>query len=103
MFALLKYLPLVGLFQNVAAEVKAAGLAKRPLYLQRTFVGAVIALASGALAIGSGVTVNPADLTILTDGVTQIAAVAGTVYGAALSIYGVIAKIINAVRGKSLA
>lgn len=103
MFKLLKYLPLVGLFQNVAAEVKAAGLAKRPLYLQRTFVGAVIALASGALAIGSGVTVNPTDMTILIDSVTQIAAVAGTVYGAALSIYGVLAKIVKAVMGQPVA
>jgi len=103
MLKLLKYLPLAGLFQNVSAEVKAAGLAKRPLYLQRTFIGAVLALASGALAIGSGVTVNASDMTILTDGVTQIAAVAGTVYGAALSVYGVVAKLINAVKGKQVA
>ena len=98
-----KLLPLVILFRNVSAEVKKAGAEKRPLWLQRSFIGALIALVSGGLAVGLGVQVSPQDATVLTDGISQIAAVAGTVYGAALSIYGVIAKIINAAKGKQVA
>jgi hypothetical protein len=99
MFALLKYLPLVGLFQDVSFEVRAAGEAQRPWYLQRTFFGALVALVAGFFAIQFGVTIDTDDMTVAADSLTQLAAVIVTAYGAALSLYGLAMKTVKKLRG----
>lgn len=90
-----KLLTLTSLFQDVTEEVKKAGLEKRPWYMQRTAIGSIIALVSGALAAFSGMTLDQINLDTLGDNITNLITVSGTVYGSVLGIYGLIMKVIS--------
>lgn len=100
MFKLLKYLPFAALFQDVTDKVKEAGIDKRPWYLQRTIIGSIIALVSGIIAVQFGVSITEPDKVLISDNVLQIITVIPTLYGGVLAIYGVVMKIVNAVKTK---
>jgi len=93
---IIKLLTLASAFKDVTSEVKKAGLEKRPWYLQRTVIGAIIAVGSAALAAYTGIQLEDPIIEQLTENMTTLITVGATVYGAVLSIYGMAQKVIKA-------
>jgi hypothetical protein len=98
MFGLLKYIPAVAAFQDVSNKVKEAGKEGRPWFLQRTVIGAIIALVSVLLSIQFGVKLSVNDVQMATDNIYQIVTVITSIYGAVLGIYGLVMKILKEVK-----
>jgi hypothetical protein len=96
MFSLLKYLPLVTLFQDVTNKVKESGIENRPWYLQRSVIGAIIALLAGGITAYFGFSFDSASLDKLASSVTEMVTAGTTVYGLVLSLYGLLMKVIKA-------
>ena len=99
MGTLLKPSPLVALFQDVLDKVKEAGEAQRSWYLQRTVIGAIIALVAGGSASFAGFKIDQPIQDQLSDNLTQMVTAASTVYGIVLSLYGGMAKLYKRIRG----
>lgn len=89
MFNLLKYLPLVAMFRDVTDKVRADGEAKRPWFLQRSTVGAIVAAVAAAVTMYYGINIPDAQQAQVTDLVMTVIPAATGIYGMVLSIYGV--------------
>ena len=86
-----KLFSLVMLFKDVTSEFAAKGQ-DRPWYMQRTVVGAIVTALAGVAAIYTGITIDAAALSKITDSVPQLVSVGTTLYGSALMIYGLFKK-----------
>ena len=92
---LFKLLSLATLFQDVTEEVKKSGNEKRPFYLQRSFIGSVIALGAGGIAAYTGINFDQISVDTLSDHITQIVTLAAGVYGTLLTAWGLIMKAVK--------
>lgn len=88
MFKLLKYLPLVASGRNIAKQYREENDAKRPVYLSRRFIGAVIATVGLFLALHYDVKLDDKVLAELADNIHQIITAGVALYGAILTIIG---------------
>ena len=100
MFKWLKYLPLVGLFRDVSNRWEEETGKKRPPILQRSVLGAGVLVITGFIAIHYGYKVDPIDISVATDSITQIAISLAQLYAAALALYGVAMKIWKVIKAK---
>ncbi len=89
---IMKLLGMVSLFKDVTKEVQAAGAEKRPWYMQRSVWGTIVATVAGLISYFIGVTIDANMLSTLSDNIPQLIGVFVTLWGAALSIWGLIAK-----------
>ena len=92
---IMKLLALASTFHDVTEQVQAAGKEKKPWYLQRTIIGAIIAAGSVALSAFIGIDLEQSLKDQLADNITALITISTTVYGAVLSVYGMVQKAIK--------
>ena len=88
MFALFKYLPLAALGKDIQEAYRVDTGNGIPFYMHRRFIGAVIALIAGFLAIRFGVTLDANLVASLTDNLEKMISAGVALYGAGLTIWG---------------
>ena len=96
-----KVLGLISQFKDVKGVIKQETGQDRKWYSpwSRTAIGAVVALGAAGISAFAGVDISQIDTDHLDDSLTAISAAVPVVYGAALSIYGLVCKIANLIKG----
>lgn len=92
MLKLLKYLPLVSMFQDVSDAYKSETGKERPAYLSRRFVGAVIILLGAAATLYFGVEIDKDIIASLTENIEKMISAGIALYGTVLLIIGLFKK-----------
>jgi len=88
MLKFLKYLPMVGLFQDVSESYKAETGKDRPAFLSRRFIGSMLLLTGGLSAILLGVSIDSDVLNTIADKIETIISAGIVIYGLVLGIVG---------------
>jgi len=91
-FAIFKYLPLVGLLKDVSTAYKDETGKDRPAVLSRRFIGAVLALAGAFVSIQLGVEISADTLAQITDSLDKMVAAGTVLYGAVMVIVGLLKR-----------
>jgi len=92
MFKFLKYLPLIGKFDDISVAYKEETGKDRPAYLSRRFVGAIVALTGATLAVIFGVTLDANMIEEVTKNIETMVSAGITLYGIVLAVYGLLKK-----------
>ena len=88
----MKYLKLLLQLRDVSTVYQEEKGQSKPFYLSRRFIGVVIAfLAAGYMAF-TGATLADADVTKLSDAISEVIPAAIALYGAVMAIVGQICK-----------
>lgn len=88
-FTLLKWLPALLKGKDVAEAYKAETGKDKPVIISKRFIGAIVILASVAVSIQYGVTIDQDVLDKLTGSLTDLATVGTGLYGLIMVIKGV--------------
>lgn len=92
MFKIFKYLKLLGRFRNVTDAYEGETGKKRPPYLSRRFVGALVIFVGGVLALQFDVKIDENILTNITESIEKITAAAIVLYGLVMEIVGIVKR-----------
>lgn len=87
-----KYLPLVALGKDVRNSYTEEHGKDRPFWLSRRFIGSVIALGGGFVAVHYGVKIDAATLLTMTDSVEKMASAGVALYGAVVVVIGIMQR-----------
>src|SRR3990167_8121072 len=88
MFSLFKFVPLAAAGKDVASAYKETTGKDRPFYLSRRFIGSVLTLIAGFVAIRFGVKFDPSDISSFADNIEKVVTAGGALYGLGLTFYG---------------
>jgi len=92
MFKALKYLKLIGLFQNSKKAYKEHTGKDRPAFLSRRFMGAIVLLVGTALSIHLGVKIDSNIFANIADSADKMVGAGIVLYGAIMEIVGIVKR-----------
>jgi len=93
MLRFLKFIPMIMMFKDVySAYLAETGNPNKPFWATRRFIGSILALIGGAVAIAFGIVIDPATIDILAGNIEVLIGGAVALYGAVLGVVGLIKK-----------
>lgn len=92
MFAIFKYLPLVGMLKDVSTAYKEETGKDRPAVLTRRFMGAALVLAGAFASIQLGIEIDSTIIEQITDSLDKLVAAGMVLHGSILTIVGIVKR-----------